>query len=295
MTGAADPASRLAFDFDALNRLERATQSEVPGMADFTLTYAYYGMTNVVSVTDKWGVQVASEYDSRNRLARRVWQGGELPGASLHFAYDAAGSRTNILRFADTAGTQLVGQSRYAYNALGAITDILHANGTGAPLAEYHYERDPAQQIIQRTIGDKLSECGYDLTGQLTNAVYTPPSQPNESYPYDAEGSLVARTNAAIGATTAYGYDHRNRLASEVDKDAGGTVTQIVEFTYDAMNRRIAKGVNGALTRFLHNHENIWADADPTGSVTARYLLGNRIDEMLARHWLTLGDRKSVV
>ena len=306
MTSASDPASHLEFDFDALNRLERATQSGVPGLADFTLTYGYDGLANVTAVTDNWGVQVASQYDSRNHLTKRVWQGGELPGASLTFDYDAAGNRTNLLRFADASATQLVGQSRYGYSPVGVITDILHANAAGTALAEYHYTRDPAQQIVARTIGDQLSSFGYDLTGQLTNAVYTPPTQPDEAYRYDAngnrigggyvvitnnqiiadgtntysydlEGSMVGRSNSVTHSITTYRYDHRNRLVSVVDKDSGGTVAQTVEFTYDALNRR-------TVTRLLLNQENIWADADAAGVITARYLLGNRVDEMLARY-----------
>lgn len=259
MTGASDPASRLAFDFDALNRLERATQSGVAGMPDFTLTYGYDGMTKVVSVADNWGAQVASTYDARNRLTERVWQGAGLLGARLHFDYDAAGNRTNVLRYADTAGTVLAGQSRYGYSALGAISDILHVNATNAVLAAYHYQRDPAQQIISRTLKSQLATFNYDLTGQLTNALYSS-GQPNEGYDFDAngnrigggyvvttnnqivadstnvysydlEGSMLSRSNTATHATTTCRYDHRNRLISVVDKDASGTVTQTVEFT----------------------------------------------------------------
>ena len=64
MTGASDPASRLVFDFDALSRLGTATQSGVAGMPDCALTYGYDSMTNVVSVADNWGVQVASAYNA---------------------------------------------------------------------------------------------------------------------------------------------------------------------------------------------------------------------------------------
>ena len=311
MTNAVDPASHLTFEFDALNRLERSIQSGVEGLSDFTLTYTYDGMTNVVSVTDNWGVQVLSEYDSRNRLAKRIWQGGEIPGVSLQFAYDAAGFRTNILRYADVAGTQLVGQSHYDYNPVGAMTGILHANGSGEALAVYHYTRDPAQQ---------LTTYGYDLTGQLTNAVYTPPTQPDESYRYDLngnringdyvvstnnqiigdgmftygydpQGSLVARTNTAAGTTTTYRYDYRNRLASVVEQDTSGSVTQRVEFTYDVLSRRIAKRANGTAIRFLLNQEHIWSDADGDGTVTTQYLLGDGIDQMLSRRTRSDGVR----
>src|SRR5262249_48489177 len=35
---------------------------------------------------------------------------------------------------------------------------------------------------------------------------------------------------------------------------------------------------------YVYNGDNAWADANGTGVVTARYLFGNRIDELLARH-----------
>jgi RHS repeat-associated protein len=312
MTGAADPASRLRFDFDALNRLERTTQSEVPGLPDFTLTNAYDGMTNVVSVTDNWGVEVASDYDARNRLEERTWQGGGLPGASLRFEHDAAGNRTNIHRYTDPAGTVLSGQSRYEFSPVGLIRGILHQSGAGATQAEYRYARNAAQEITQRVLGGQTVEYGYDVTGQLTNALYSA-GQPDEAYhfdpngnrigggyvvttnnqivadgthtyEYDFEGSLVGRSNTLTHATTTYHYDHRNRLVNVLDSDASGTVTQTVDFTYDALNRRIAKSVNGAVTRFLLNQDNSWADTDAAGTITARYLLGSRIDEMTARY-----------
>lgn len=312
MTNASDPSSHLAFEFDDLNRLQKAIQTGVPNLAEFVLHYGYDAMTNVVSVKDNWGVEMVSGYDVRNRLTNRIWQGGGLRGARVNFAHDAVGNRTNILRFADAAATQLASQSVYAYNGLGAVTHILHANGVAVPLAEYHYQRDAAQQILQRVLNGQAANYNYDSAGQLTNVLYSA-GQTNESYRYDDnrnrivegyvvssnnqivadgtftygydfEGSLVARTNIPTGATTAYRYDHRNRLTSVVDKDAGGTVTQTVEFTYDALNRRIAKSVNGAVVRFLLNQSDIWADADGGGNITARYLLGNRVDEMLARY-----------
>lgn len=314
MTGATDPASTMTFAYDGLNRLQQATQSGVTGLSDFTLSYAYDAQSNLVSVTDNAGVQVASQYDVRSRLTRRVWQGAGLPGASLAFNYDLAGNRTNVQRFADAAGTQIVGQSQFNYNNVHLMKDTLHASGAGAALADYHYGRDLAQQIIQRIVNNQVANFNYDLSGQLTDATYTF-GQANETYrydpngnrigsgyvttpnnqiiadgaytySYDAEGNLVGRTNVSTRATTVYQYDYRNRLVSVVDKDPAGTVTQTLDFIYDALNRRIARRFNGNLLFFLLDRENAWADADGgTGIISARYLLGNRTDEMLARFW----------
>ena len=62
-------------------------------------------------------------------------------------------------------------------------------------------------------------------------------------YEYDNEGNLIRRTDKADGAVREFEYDHRNRLTRVVDKDPGGNDVQRVEFTYDALNHRIAKRV----------------------------------------------------
>ena len=318
LTGARDPASLLTFHFDAWNRLERAVQSGGVGLPEFTLTYAYDGVGNAVSVSDNLGVQLTSEYDVRDRLTRCVWQGGGIPGASIQFAYDATGNRTRILRAADTIGTNVAVQSYYSYNTVGAVTNIIHVNGTGVSLAEYQYQRDPAQQIILRATGNLLSSFTYDFTGQITNVTYSPPNQPAESYhydangnrigggyivitnnqitangalaySYDAEGSLVARTNAFTGSRTAYAYDHRQRLVRVLDYDSSGNCTQTVDFGYDLLNRRTSKIVNGVVFRYLYDRESAWADLGPNGGVAVHYLVTGNLDDMIVRFRATEG------
>ncbi len=313
MSGAEDPAGRLDFEYDLLNRLTRATQSRVGGLSNFALTYAYDGMDNELSVTDASGVQVTAEFDARSRMTRRIWQGGGLPASSVQFELDAAGNRTNLVRYADASGQQRIGQSRYAYNAVDVLTEISHIDGAGGVLAAYRYQRDSAQQVSERLLNGQTTRYRYDLSGQLTNAVYSS-GQGEEvyrydangnrvggsavvttnnqvtadslfSYTYDGEGNLISRQHRITGATTTYQYDHRNRLINVADADAQGARIQTVDFTYDALNRRISKSVNGVISRFLFNRDQVWADANANGTITARYFLGSRMDEMLARYW----------
>ncbi len=313
MNAAEDPAGRVAFEYDSLNRLIRSTQSRVGGLGVFALTYAYDSMDNETSVTDTSGVRVSAEFDARSLMTRRTWQGGGLPGTSVKLDFDPTGNRTNLTRYADTSGQQQIGQSRYGYNSVDVLADISHVDGTGGVLATYRYQRDAAQQVSERLLNGETTRYGYDLTGQLTNAVYSN-GQTNEtyrydangnrvggsivvttnnqlavdnvfSYAYDAEGNLISRQHRITGATTTYHYDHRNRLVNVTDANVGGNPLQTVEFTYDVLNRRIAKSVNGAVSHFLFNRDQVWADADATGTITARYFLGSRLDEMLARYW----------
>ncbi|HLH56260.1 MAG TPA: PKD domain-containing protein [Verrucomicrobiae bacterium] len=314
ITGATDSTSTVSFAYDALNRLQQSTQAGIPGLPDFSLSYAYDAQSNLVSVADNFGVQVTSQYDVRSRLTHRVWQGPGLPGSSLAFNYDLDGNRTNLLRYADSSGTKIAGQSSYSYDNVHLMKDTLHGGPAGIPLADYHYERDPAREIIRRTINNQFATFKYDMSGQLTD-VTSASGQGNESYrydpngnrsgsgyiiftnnqitadgdftySYDAEGNLVGRTNKSTQASSSYQHDYRNRLVRLVNKDPAGAVTQTIEYMYDALNRRIARRLNGSWVFFLLDRDNAWADADGgTGAISARYLLGNRTDEMLARFW----------
>lgn len=321
-TLAKDPAARYDYTYDLLNRLERVTQSSVPGQPDFSLAYTYTALGQVASVTDNYGVQVGSAYDTRNRLARRTWQGTGVDPARVDFAYDVTGNRTRTDRYADLAATSRVGFTTNAYNRVGIVTNITHLGPAAQVLAKYDYNFDAANQITRWAINSQLSTFNYDLTGQLTNALNT--AQPNESfrfdangnrvgaqtsgsyvvggnnqilsdgtnrYAYDFEGNMTARSNTVTGVLTTYQWDHRNRLLSVLDYNPSGVVTQTVAFVYNAMNRRLAKTVNGTVQRFLYNQDDSWADLNSGNVVTARYLHGARIDELLARQ--RTGDGRS--
>lgn len=76
------------------------------------------------------------------------------------------------------------------------------------------------------------------------------------NYTYDAEGNLKTRTKIATGKVREFTWDYRNRLTGVTDK-TGGTVTQQVSYTYDALNQRIAKTVGTQTTHFVYDRNNV--------------------------------------
>ncbi|HRI16738.1 MAG TPA: RHS repeat-associated core domain-containing protein [Verrucomicrobiota bacterium] len=314
---AADDVARYDYRFDALNRLDRVIQAAAGSQPEFALLYTYTANGQVESVTDNWGVTVGSKYDNRNRLERRIWQGPGVDPARVDFAYDPAGSRIRTDRYADLTGANRIGFTTNAYNVAGVVTNITHLGPAGEELARYDYDFDAAWQIRRWTINHQASTFDYDQTGQLTNAVNTAPELPDENFRYDAngnrvsaqsggiyvtnlnnqilsdgtntytydfEGNMASRSNTVTGVVTTYAWDHRNRLTTVLDYNPSGEITQTVAFVYDAMNRRLAKTVNGQTVRFFYNGDDSWADLDGgSNAVTVRYLHGARIDELLAR------------
>ncbi|MGD9126842.1 MAG: RHS repeat-associated core domain-containing protein [Planctomycetia bacterium] len=138
----------------------------------------------------------------------------------------------------------------------------------------------------------------YDANGNRTNTGYVVDaanrltSDGTYNYTYDAEGNLTTKTEIATGNVTEYTYDHRNRLVLVQEKSSGGIILNEVEYTYDALDRRIAKTVDAdgegpqaaETTHFAYDGEHIWADFDNSGVITARYLYGNSIDQLIARY-----------
>jgi RHS repeat-associated protein len=311
LTRAADPGSLVEFEFDELNRLARTTQRGLPDQFEATLAYGYDAMRNVLSVTDDAGAQITTEYDNRHRMIRRQWQGGGLPGSMITFEYDTAGRRTGESRFADLAGTDLVGETTRSHNAVGLVEGILHDDASSNPIAEYQYERDAAQQITERLLNGATTSYSYDAAGQLTRADYQD-GQADESfiydsmgnragsghvvgagnrlladgtrtYSYDPEGNLISRSDTATGASTSFEYDHRNRLVAVIERNAAGDVVQSVEYAYDPLDRRITRSDRAATGHHVYDGDSVWADLNAAG-IVARYLRGNAPDEWIARY-----------
>jgi RHS repeat-associated protein len=213
---------------------------------------------------------------------------------------------------------QAVGRSTFRYDPRGRLAELTHRDAVDAVLAEYKYTFDLADQLIRKLDQNQLSEYTYDPAGQLIGADHS--GQGDETYAYDAngnrledlhvigpnnqvlsdatydyqydtEGNLVGRTERATGVVRRYTYDHRNRLVRFEQRSAGGILLAEAEYVYDVFDRRIVKSVDpdGAgpaprqETRFAYEGLNAWADFDALNQVTARYLHGEGLDNLLAR------------
>ncbi len=306
-----DVDSTFAFNYDSRDRVTQVSQTSVSGLAPVTLNYIYDGTGNRASVSDNFGVRVNSTYDARNLLTSQTWQGTGIDPARVNYSYDSRGDRTQIQRFSNLAGTQLVGSSTFNYDALQRLTGITHFNGAGSTLANYSYNYNLASFLNSETYKGQTTNYTYDRASQLTNADrsllpdenYTYDANGNPTgnsfvvgtnnqilsdsqfnYTYDREGNLATKTNISTSAVTTYNYDFRNRLVGVVDTDVSGNATQSVEFKYDAFNRRISKTVNGETTYFVNDGDKLWADLNQAGQVISRYLPGTDVDELIARY-----------
>lgn len=327
-----DNFSSLAVTYDNRNRVETVDNAGTPDAPHVTLHYTYDAMGNVLSVADEIDGAAAGTneyvYDGLNRVIELRQQGTNVADKLVTFAYDALGQVEAIARFSDLLGTQTVATSTYVYDALNRSTNLAHASGLGT-LASFGRSYDAAGRVVQGTTVDGTTTYAHDTRDQLVSAQHSDPANPDESYAYDAtgnrtsshlhntnyttgphnqllsdgvfeydydaEGSLVLRTEIATGMQREFEWDHRNRLTAVIDKTSGGTELDRVEFTYDAIDRRISKTIAGAvdmaITHFVNDGDGVlleFVDEDGTGGIqppalTQRYLHGPMIDSVLAQ------------
>jgi hypothetical protein len=89
---------------------------------------------------------------------------------------------------------------------------------------------------------------------------------------------------------TEYTWDYRNRLTQVTVKNASQTIIKRVNFTYDALNRRIEKKVDpdgsgpqaATIERFVYDRDHIKLVFNGSNTLTRRYLHGPSIDQILA-------------
>ncbi|MCA9217976.1 MAG: RHS repeat protein, partial [Planctomycetales bacterium] len=334
LIASSDTFSSLSWDYDFRDRVKTVDNAGSPDTLQVLLEYAYDGVGNVLSVIDSISGQSAVTttyaYDDLNRTTGISQSGATVSEKLVSFTYNSLGQYQSIRRFNDLNAQQLAVSTDYAYDDRHRLTELVHADGNAATLAFYRYTLDAASRIRSIADIDGLTTYNYDTRDQLTGAQraasdsrgdenYSYDANGNRveshlhgsgyetglgnrllsdgtyTYRYDAEGNQIQRTNIESNETRFFTWDHRNRLVRIVDQSADGTLIQIVEFTYDSLDRRTAKSVDtnatdAAVTHFVYDREDVILDfVDSDGDVLAaaeldrRYLHGAGIDEVLAQ------------
>ncbi|MBI4351543.1 MAG: RHS repeat protein, partial [Elusimicrobia bacterium] len=286
--------SAVSMAYGILNRVDQVRQTV--GGQTYTITYAYDANGNRTGMTSPWGT-TSYTYDALNRLTSLT----NPDAKTITFAYDAAGKRTKMTLPNGTETT-------YAYDAAGQLLQILHrktADNTALLFANYAY--DPAGNRASMLDMAGTHSYGYDDLHRLISAQH--PDQPNETfsydpvgnrlsdavltgyqhnaanrltensgytYTYDANGNLTGQTEKANSAYTAYAYTSENQLKQAA---MPGSIT--AAYKYDPLGRRIEKNVNGTVTRYVYDNEDIIATLDGSNALIAAFTHGPGIDEPL--------------
>ena len=322
LTSIVDPDSSYSYEYDLAGRLVEVDNAGTTGVTNVVFNYTYDRASNLISVTDTIDGQLSGvesfTYDELNRVIQITQSGDNVADKRVDMSYNAASGMTEMTRYSDLAGTNLVALSNYTYDEAGRLIDLTHSDAAAAIIAAYNWVFDEANRIVQFTNPDGVTDYAYDGRDQLVDAdhsyqedeEYTYDENGNRTnagyvtggnnqllrdgvynYEYDAEGNRVKQTAIATGEVTSYEWDHRNRLVGVVVTSSTGEVVKRVEYTYDALDRRIAFEVDAdgdgsapaEVERFVYDGEHIALVFDGEGNQTYRYLHGVEVDQVIAQ------------
>jgi RHS repeat-associated protein len=333
-----DAFSTIGVAYDAMNRPSSTSNAGTPKAPLVEYVYRYNKNGLRTSSTQKIGGQdseiLTYQYDGEDRLSTLIQTGNGVNTKVVDFVYNQIGQLSNLKRYADSQRTTLIANSNYNYDAQNRLRSIEHGNSvTARAIAFYDYEYDGNSQLTRISDIDGATNYSYDKTQQLKvadratgdargdefynydqngnrtsshlSSEYTKTggnrlsSDSEFTYTYDHEGNLVKRIEISTSIAREYFWDHRNRLIRVTDKSSGGIIINEALYTYDALNRRIARtvdtdgaGPNSPFTEhYAYNGEHValeFLDADGPGTVqqpvlAIRNLFGPKIDMILAQ------------
>ena len=271
----------VGYDYD-LRGLRVRTISEGLGV---TVNYDYDERKQLRSMSANLGGQVLNWSRTYDEIGRPEID--TLPnGMQVSYSYDA-GSRLTSLKNLYSNGEAL-SQFDYSYNVTGTISQIQRT----------------FKRPLQNTIGSIVTNYGYDNSDRLTSAkgegsfVYDQLgnmthfggqfNQLNQLleddhfvYSYDLNANQASKVSKQDGKVITYTWDGLSRKTSEIHTK-GSTTLLAMSFGYDPLGRRYKKTVNGVVTYFLYDGEDILAELNEDLLPKALYLHGPGIDDPIA-------------
>ncbi|CAJ9217221.1 RHS repeat-associated core domain protein [Burkholderia pseudomallei] len=270
--------SGIQANYDAGNRLMSLVDS-----TSGTLSWGYDGLDRVTSTSTPQGI-ISSTYDVAGRRTSMT----AVAQATANYTFDNAnrltaitqGSETVQLEYdADNHRTRLTLPNgitvNYGYDSASELTGLVYTQGNGNTLGNLTYGYDANGRIINKS--------GSFATDVLPTATTQPStfdlndrktSFNGQQLTYDANGNLTS------DGTNTYTWNARNQLT----QISQGSNVQL-SFSYDALDRRISKTVQGNTTQFLYDKNN--AVQEMQGGAINSILVGLGVDERFARNDVT--------
>jgi RHS repeat-associated protein len=308
ITLASNSTGTYTFHYDSRNLLD--TETEPFGI---TLSFQNDADGNQTSVQDSFGGTLTSVYDANNRLQTRSFSDTAGHQLSVAVSWNADNQITNLNRYADASGTNLVGSTQYTYVPNSArLQKILHTDGSGGWLSKYVYSYDAGGRVTDQNVFGAQTHYQYDAANELTadgSQTHSYDGAGNRTDPgyttgpgnqlltdgtwnffYDAEGNLTKQVRRSDAYTRTFQYDNANEMTAVTDTTADGTVQQQLTFKYDVFGNRLQKDVwtiqtgSASVQRFAYDQQhNAWTDLSASNALVTRRLYLDGMDALAAR------------
>ena len=192
-------------------------------------------------------------YDNVNRLvsmANKINGGANI--STFGYSYDAVGNRLTK--------TMISGTETYGYDNLNQLTSAQYP--TGSPFANTGFNYDP--------LGNRTTVTNGAATTYTANNLNQYTQVNTNTLNYDPNGNLTSYNGFN------FSYDYENRLIGATN----GTTT--ASYGFDPFGRRISKIVNGTITNFVYDGDDLLAEYDSSGNLQKKYIYGQGVDEPIA-------------
>jgi RHS repeat-associated protein len=244
-TGYAIPSHAVYYFYDAGNRFNYKRNDYFDTIKDFN-----YDPTS--------GILNNIQY--RNKYAP-----GSFPTIDFNYTRDNSGLIKSITGFTDS------------------IKDM--------ELSNVDYNNDLEIETVQHTLPQPFNETyTYDTRGnRLTspNQTYTYNSlnrlisTGTHNYEYDADGNMTKETNTVTTEIKEYIYNSENRMVRyEHYPNSTSPADKIATYKYDLYGRRLQKTVDGTVTNFFWEDDNMAIELDVGLNPIRRYIYGAGKDDV---------------
>lgn len=164
----------------------------------------------------------------------------------------------------------------YTHDELGLVVLKEHTQDNNTSKKAFFYDD------INRLIKSDITNFTYDEAGNKLNhnEQYSNTHELEEDdtfyYVYDKRGNIKEKVNKSTNDSISYTFNASNLLISVSSND------NKLEFTYDALQRRISKKHNGILHNYLYDNYNIIAILDESKELIASIIHDENIDSPLS-------------
>ena len=305
MTDSTGTTTRI---YDELNRVKTKT---VPNIGTTAFTYDIItadGLTAEKAIDPK-NNKTTKIYDRVGRLYKVI--DGDVngtPGAT--YGYFDNGNRQYV-EYGDGA------REEYTYYPDSQLHTLTNKKAGGTILETYTYEYDTANNQSRKNDGRGITDYTYDALNRMVTVTepngrttsYTFDAAGNRStetvvyggtttvntYAYDDLNRLTgitARVNGSVAGTTSYIYDaNGNQLTETVNGQSSAANTydlldrlvttsasgNTVINTYNGEGLRVSKQVNGVITRYLYEYDQVVLETDGSNNQKARDIYGTNL------------------
>jgi RHS repeat-associated protein len=229
----------IGFTADAFGEFRVSNRTvSLPNSEAFQVQYTYNPANGrIATKTSPSGGMVTYAYDSKGNITKETHKVSATVNKIIDLAYDA---RNNPIKeeiyYSNLTGTKFTTERTFNGNDQMTMERRLLVGTTWVTTNYSYFASGVHQGLLQTKTDPRGNVAAYEYTTAadapapigLLKREYDPARPSHQTlYTYDANGNRLTKTDA-LGRTTTWAYDAKNRMTREIRPDLGETVNTYV-------------------------------------------------------------------